>query len=117
MESYLIMMRDNNVIAGGRSIQDNLLVAVYTRPPISPKYLIMLRHAEWLHGFAVLGFHTFNLQSGPIRNPELILSFSKSHLRTFVCYERVKAYKQSVRINILEQYKRSSARVLILISF
>lgn len=67
------MVRDDNVVTGGCSIQDNLLVAVYTGPSISPKYLVMLRHAERLHGLAVLGFHTFNLQSVPIRNSNLIL--------------------------------------------
>lgn len=68
------MVRDDNVVTGGRSIQGNLLVVVYAGSSINPEYLIMLRHAEWLHSFAVLGFHAFNLQSGPIRNPKLILS-------------------------------------------
>jgi len=89
-------MRDNNMVAGGRSIQDNLLVDVYTRSPINPKYLIMLRHAERLHGLAIFGFHTFNLQSGPTQNPEFILSLDNSHLHAFFYYENE---FQTTRIN------------------
>lgn len=81
-ESHLIMMRDDDVVAGGCSVQDNLLVVIYTGPSINSKYLIMLRHTERLHGLAILGFHTFNFQSGPIRNPQFILSSNVSLLRT-----------------------------------
>lgn len=66
------MMRDNNMVAGGRSIQDNLLVDVHTGSSINPEHLIMLRHAKRLHGFTVLGLHTFNFQSGSIQSLKLI---------------------------------------------
>lgn len=65
---YLIVVSDDNVITGGRSIQDNLLVNVRAGSPINPKDLIMLRHTERLHSLTVLGFHAFYFQSGSVRS-------------------------------------------------
>lgn len=66
-------MRDYNVIAGGRSVQDNLFVNVRTWSSINAEHLVMLRHAERLHTLAVPGFHAFDFQSGAIQNSKLIL--------------------------------------------
>jgi hypothetical protein len=63
---------DDDVIAGGRSIQDDLLVAVCAGSSVDPKYLIVLRHAERLHGLAVFGFHALDLQSGSAEIQELV---------------------------------------------
>jgi len=79
-------MRDDNVVAGRRSIQDNLLVVVYTGSSINPEYLVMLRHAERLHGLAIFGFHTFNLQSGSIQIQSLF-SLSNRICAHFICHE------------------------------
>lgn len=61
------MVRNDDVIAGGRSIEKNLLVAVHAGSPIHPEYLIMLRHAERLHALAILGLDAFHLQFAPDR--------------------------------------------------
>lgn len=92
-ESHLIVMRDDDVVAGGCSVQDNVLVAIYTGPPVNSKYLIVLRHAEWLHGLAVLGLHALDFQSGPVRKPQFILSF------TLLYCERIKAAHELIYSN------------------
>lgn len=64
---YLIVVGDDDVIAGGRSIEDDLLVGLRSGSPVNPEHLVMLRHAERLHGLAVLGLDALDFQSGPAR--------------------------------------------------
>jgi len=66
---------DDDVIAGGRSVQDDLLVGVRAGSPVDPKHLVVLRHAERLHGLAVFGFHALDLQSGSAEIQDHMLCF------------------------------------------
>lgn len=59
------MMRDDEVVAGSRSVEVDLLVTVHPGSPIKPQHLVVLRHAERLHALAILGLDAFDLQFAP----------------------------------------------------